>query len=317
MSVFRTSKRRAVDHFHVSDENDLGPEQVELSRQWMKKHHPKAVEVRRPTCQYGCHGYTFADRHGYFNFADKFIEDDFEEVDMGTPRVGDVLVYTRILMVNGKPRRVITHSGKVTDVSHNEVAEVRSKWGGNAELLHAPNDTPRDQNGVLVYGKPTRLLRRLVMPFPLGLTAEDTNMAERSNAQIINDALQELSDPDVTGLVRCASTPELRTSIIEGLQGTQELIKLGPEAAPAVLEFFVRPETQSNHLLSDITLFLLQRLPSEEAVKPLARFLLDKSETIQCGDLRLAAAAFLANAHIEVADEDFVSTAVREAKSHL
>src|SRR5687767_710419 len=106
MGVFRTSKKRAVDHFHVSNENDIGPDIVELSRRWMKKFHPNVVEVRKPTCQYGCHGFAFADRHGYFNFADRFIEDDFEEVDMETPSIGDVLVYTRILTIKGTPRRV-------------------------------------------------------------------------------------------------------------------------------------------------------------------------------------------------------------------
>jgi hypothetical protein len=129
------------------------------------------------------------------------------------------------------------------------------------------------------------------------------------------DALERLYDRDVRVELMLASRPEVRRAIIESLPSVKELLELGPEAGPDILNFFEREDIQADDGLAGVALYLLQRIPSEQAVKPLARYL--KSGKLSGMNSELAAQAFLTTARIESVNDDPVSVAIREADKFI
>jgi len=301
MSEFKTSKKRPVKHRH--SEVTFSPELIEQARQWMRRNHPNAVEIRKASCEYNCHGYTFARRHAWFIDPARFIADDFVRVRMSEPRVGDVLIY----MMGDE----IAHSAVVTEVNDDgEITEVRSKWGAQSEVFHHPLCVDDD------YGRPSSLYRQRTDFVPLDtMTGEAIMRDEAATREFIGQAMERFSDPDVYLRVMLASTPEVARRIIENLPGVRELIDVGPDAGKAALDFLEREETQQNFLLTNIMLYLLQRIPTKEAVQPLAKLV--RLAPVSCFDQDLAAEAFLAAAEIEIENEDPVSFAFREAEKFL
>ncbi|HEY0319573.1 MAG TPA: hypothetical protein VGC66_01240 [Pyrinomonadaceae bacterium] len=300
MSVFKTSKGRAVKHFHVTAANELTPTLVQAARNLIKKEHPNVIEIQAPTCRYNCHGFAYADSHGWFDYATKFISDDYEEVDMDSPHEGDVLMY--------KKKGLIAHSAVVTRVDGNEIVELQSKWGGLAEVFHAPRDVPN------AYGSPSFLLRRL--PDFVPLEAGEINMNEEEmRRETIKLAIDKLWEPDIYVRVMLASSPEVARMIIEELPGVRELIDIGAEAGKAALDLFESGRTNKNHLVTSISLYLLQRIPTKEAAQPLARFI--RSEEFTCVNRELLADAFLSSAGIETVSDDPMSIAFKEAEKFL
>lgn len=178
------------------------------------------------------------------------------------------------------------------------------------EVLHTLAEIPG------AYGKPTFLLRRAVGGVPhTALTDESERRDESVTQEAVRELIERFSNPDVYIELLLASTEEVRRTIIESLPGIKELIAIGPEAGRTVLEFFSREETQSNDQLSGIALYLLQRLPSKEAVRPLAKYIRSGSVPIINSDL--AANAFLTSAGIDAGGEDPMSVAFREAEGFL
>jgi hypothetical protein len=129
--------------------------------------------------------------------------------------------------------------------------------------------------------------------------------------EAITKAIDQLRDPDVRVELRLASSPEVRRAIIGSIPAVRELVEIGSEASPEVLALFEREESVENDELIGVALYLLQRVPTREAARPLARFL--KSDKLTVVNADLAAHAFLLSAGIESVSEDPFSLAVREA----
>ena len=154
MALFRTDRGRVVQHCHVPGASpckahDVTASEIEEARDYMQRHFPDAREVRPPTWKYSCVGFALANRHGWFESTHALLADNYFEVDMAQPRVDDVVVY-----FNFDINRV-AHVAIVTEVDDDEIVELRSKWGANAEMLHTLYKVPK------VYGKPISLVRRI------------------------------------------------------------------------------------------------------------------------------------------------------------
>jgi len=136
-------------------DRDHTPDQVERSQALHRKKSPFVVERRPPTCQYNCHGLTFANRRtGIYNppDVDTILKDDglrrirlSEEV-----QVGDVAVYS-----DGTE---VTHTGIVVEVIQGEpegstlrAVKLLSKWGGSGEYIHLANEGPYAREGTVKY----------------------------------------------------------------------------------------------------------------------------------------------------------------------
>ena len=96
----------------------------------------------------------------------------------------------------------------------------------------------------------------------------------------IEKALADLSAPDTQFHLMLASTPEVLRSAASRLPPIKRLIELSKTNADAeravttaVIEFFEKPETQTDEQITGLTLFLLSEIPSKEAVVPIARYL--------------------------------------------
>lgn len=304
MAEFKTGNGRPVTHQH--SEVFLSAQTVEAAREWLERNFPNVRVIRSASCRYNCHGFAFAQRHAWFSSVDRFLADDYRLVNMSEARIGDILIYT----LNGER----THSAVVTEVDEGEIIEVRSKWGAQAEVFHSPLDVPRREGED--YGRPAFLYRLRTEFGPFAAIAREAVMKdETARREAITQAMEKFTDPDIYFRLLLASSPEMTRRIIESLPGVKELIDAGPEAGQAALELFERTETQENHLLSTVALYLLQRLPTKEAARPIARFM--RSEQVACFDNTLAAEAFLASTNIEIEDEDPVSVAFRESEKFL
>lgn len=150
MALFNTSQGNDVPHCHIPnypcEEHNHTPAEAQAARDWMAVHFPNADEIRVPSLRYNCHGYAYADAHGWFNYPDLFIADDFSEVPLDSPKKHDVVLY-----VNDG---VLMHSAIIKSVSGGSIKKLRSKWGGGPAVVHSLTDVPA------VYGQPTHLLRR-------------------------------------------------------------------------------------------------------------------------------------------------------------
>ncbi|HEV2802607.1 MAG TPA: hypothetical protein VGW12_19195, partial [Pyrinomonadaceae bacterium] len=108
-----------------------------------------------------------------------------------------------------------------------------------------------------------------------GAEASATSAAEDAQEEIRN-VLAELSAPLAQFQLMLASTPQVLRAAASGLQPVQALIELdqtNPGTRKAIVEFFEKPETQDDEELTGLTLFLLTKLPSKEAVAAVARYL--------------------------------------------
>ena len=156
MSVYRTSKGRPASHCHLGHQTDtcaccglvdFTHAEVQQKRAYMAAHFPDAVEIHVPTRKYNCHGYTFANSHGWFCDPDIFLADDFREVDMNSPKVNDVVIYR-------DEDQQITHSGIVNEVLDGMIQTLRSKFGYLAAVIHPPDKVDPS------WGSPAQLFRR-------------------------------------------------------------------------------------------------------------------------------------------------------------
>lgn len=292
MPQIKTSKGRPVPHRH--SDVTLSPATVEAAKEWMDKHFPNVVQKRQASCSYNCHGFSVANRHGWFDDPTFFLVDEFEQINMSDARVGDVLVY------NGKIPN--SHSAIVTRVFAGRIVKVRSKWGGQAEVIHDPDEVDDD------FGSPDALYRRQTDPPDF----KDAELPDKTSVEdFVRSALERLSEPDVYLRLMVASTPEVTRKIIADLPGVDELISIGPVAAQGALAVFEREAERRNHFLTNIMSYILQSIPTPEAARPLAKFLVAKQ--VNCFDSDLIAEAFVASHGIEVVS-DLRGVAFREAQ---
>jgi hypothetical protein len=150
MAVFNTSGGRSVPHFHLGHRplpsKDFSPNAIKTLREEMATNFPNVQEVAPPTRRFNCHGHAYAADHGWFNQPDLFMADDFTVISLANVRRGDVIAY-----FNGS---TLMHSAIVEHVNGGTIAQLRSKWGTRATVLHDLTDVPSD------YGDPLVLRRR-------------------------------------------------------------------------------------------------------------------------------------------------------------
>lgn len=304
MSVFRTSQGRTVVHCHIPNspcsEIELTPEEIKGIDEILQMQHPDVVKVGPATRTYNCHGYTLAAAHGWFNHPESFFSDDFFSVSFDDPRVDDVVVYYN----NG----TLMHTAVVIRVSSRQIIKLRSKWAAWPLLVHGLHDVRP------VYGEPVRLLRRRAAPQPFDTLMSDKTMTEpETRAEMISRAIENLSRPNVYLQVELGSTPEATRLIIESLPDVQDLIALGPDAGQAALSLLQREgDEERDDQLASIALYVLQRVPTPDAVAPLARAFSEGKFTGM--NRHLAADALLTVANIEAVSEDSITVASREAE---
>ena len=329
MSVFQTSRERAVEHCHLGlspqcESDELTAAKIEEYRAAQMENHPDAREIRPPTNRYNCVGYALARSHGWFNFQQPFFTDDYTEASFDSPARGDVVKYTRL--------GAFMHVAVVTQVIDGLIIRVRSKWGSAAELSHRLDGVGRR------YGKPTALLRPRpgVVAFPdlpeeeelsretviviasaISVTSVisrgDEEMPEfNSTEEAIQGALESISNPRVYVEVGFASTPEAARIIIADLPGVQDLIEIGARAANDVLQYWRNARERQDKDQLAVALYLLQRIPMKEAVQPLAKAISEGE--ISGLNMYLAADALLTSAEIETVNESPLTVALREAR---
>ena len=108
-----------------------------------------------------------------------------------------------------------------------------------------------------------------------------------------------------------ASSPDAAKKIAHSLPGVKDLIDIGPDAGPAVLDLLNREATNDNHLVT-IALYLLSRIPTDRTTDSLTRYV--ASQQLTGINAELAAEVFLNSAGVDAHKEDRYTTAVREAK---
>jgi len=321
MGAYPTSRGRSVDHCHLGEPQSLclctdhTPATIKEIRDYLAVHHRNAVEKLPPTARYNCIGHALGRSHGVFHEYEPFFTDDCTQVPFNSPAVGDVVRYERSC--------VFMHAAVVTSVSGGEISRVRSKWGYWSELSHRLFDVYRS------YGTPSALLRprpgvvsfsfllddrdaELPEPSAVGETG-DTEMPDFDTVEgIIDWALGRISDPQVYVRMWLASTPESLRVIIEELPGVQELIDVGPPAAPQILRFYENARRQQEIEQMSIALYLMQRLPSDETKWLIAESLL--AGELTGFNLSLAADAFLTDVNEQLVGENRITAALRAAK---
>jgi len=305
MTTTKTSRNTIVKHnCHIADAGcgtkPLTPTEILLMRQILDTDHPNAVEIAEATKEYNCHGFALAGAHGWYNCPQPFLEDDFFSVSFFSPLVGDVVVYYRDDMSTP------THTAVVISVINDRIRRVRSKWGGWGVLEHGLLDVRP------LFGKPRELKRRHPGLAPCVALTDELAMTEKSTRLIIDRAIRSFSDPSVYLEVLLASTPEMAEKVIEQIPGVQEILAVGEEAMPAVVDFLKSEETQASEEKTNIALYLMQRMPNEVAVKPLADALSERRFTGI--SLQLAVDALFSASNTEALTEDRVAEALRVAE---
>ena len=152
MAKFTTMLGNDVLHCHVPNfpcaSSNFTFAEREERRALLEALFPGLKEDYAPSRKYNCHGYSYTDRHGWFDDPILFIDDEYYEVPMDKALRLDVLVYEDD---DGE----ITHTAIVKKVSGGKIETVRSKWGQWAAVIHGPDVHPVE------YGGPARLLRKI------------------------------------------------------------------------------------------------------------------------------------------------------------
>jgi hypothetical protein len=148
MTDIKTTLGRTVSHCHVPHApctRELIEAEIAEARDLAAEFNSQAVEISPPTAEFNCHGFAYADGHGWFNHPRRLMEDDFDQMSLESARRNDVVVY----MNEG----TLMHSARVTRVDNGQIVELKSKWGNLALLKHDLTGVPP------IYGDPTHILR--------------------------------------------------------------------------------------------------------------------------------------------------------------
>lgn len=150
MGTITTSLGREVEHCHLHHRpcklNELSAAGIQRAREKAHRINAAAIELSSPTRRFNCHAFSFAISHGWINYPDLFLEDDYDEVSLSEAQVGDLVIY-----MNGD---TLMHSAQITEVDGSGITELHSKWGELALLSHSVSGVPR------VYGDAVFALRR-------------------------------------------------------------------------------------------------------------------------------------------------------------
>lgn len=149
MTSVKTTLGRNVSHCHIPDDS-CGPEltagEIAEARDLAREINPEAIEISPPTNAFNCHGFAYANSHGWFNHPRRLMEDDFDRMSLESARRHDIVVY-----MDGD---TIMHSARITRMEDGQIHQLRSKWGSLALLSHSLDGVPE------VYGAPAHILRR-------------------------------------------------------------------------------------------------------------------------------------------------------------
>lgn len=127
----------------------------------------------------------------------------------------------------------------------------------------------------------------------------------------IRTAIDRFSDRRVYRQIMLASSPNAAKKIAESLPGVRDLVAIGPDAGPAVIDLLDREAAKDNQLVT-IALYLLWRIPTDGTTGTLARQIVTRQFTGI--NAELAAEVFLQSLGTDVKEEDRVAAALREAK---
>ena len=317
MSVYKTTKQHHALHCHVGPPPlpedcgccaliDWSAAQIAQQRAWMALHHPQAVEIGPPTRKFNCHGYAYANSHGWFCDPEIFLNDDFHEINMSLAQPGDVLIYR-------DDNNEITHSAIVNEVANGLIQNLRSKFGDRAVVRHIPADVD------LSYGAPAQLFRRNASHAHShqrrSVHKKDSDMEESISKEEIQNVLKRLADPEVNLAVNSASTLYVAKRIIQQLPGVEDLKRNLPGVEDALLEALEGEESLSNENFVGIVLHILKSYPTERVKLRLAKLVLDRR--LFGRNVQLAVEAFLRVANIDPEREGSVEVAQREAHKLL
>lgn len=307
MAATRTTLGRIVTHNCHFDDLGCGsipltPEDISLLNVTLSLRHPNAVAVALETREYNCHGFAVASSHGWYHHPQRFFEDDYDSLPLSSsPLIGDIVVYRHA----GNPDPM--HTAVVMEVSNNQITRVRSKWAAWKVFDHALADVPWS------FGIPDSLLRRKTDPVPNVALVGEITMTEESTQEIIDRAIRNLSDPHVYLEVVLASTPEVAKIIIESLPGVRELIALGTEATPSVVQYLKSEETQASEERASIALYILERIPTENSTDLIASAIRERKFTGL--SMNMAADALLTSIGLETTDEVRITAAMKVAEN--
>lgn len=150
MSVFTTDQGTPVPHCHLyhlpCKLHELSANGIAVARAKAHDINAAAIELDEPTRKYNCHGYAYAISHGWFNYPDLFLDDDYDRVELEDAQIGDIVIYK-----NGS---TLMHSATIVRIDAAGIAELHSKWGELALLSHSLDGVPD------VYGAAKFAVRR-------------------------------------------------------------------------------------------------------------------------------------------------------------
>jgi hypothetical protein len=135
-------------------------------------------------------------------------------------------------------------------------------------------------------------------------------MPDKDVTAKIQTAINRFSDRKVYRQLMLASSPDAAKKIAESLPGVKDLIDIGPDAGPAVIDLLNREAPNDNNLVT-IALYLLWRIPTATTTDTVATHISSRKFTGINNEL--AADVFLDSIGTDVDQEDRVSTALREA----
>ena len=153
MTSVKTTLGRRVTHCHMAHDPcdpELTADEIAEARAMALEINPEAIEISPPTTGFNCHGFAYAESHGWFNHPDRFFEDDFDQMNLASARVNDVVIY-----MDGD---TLMHSAIITRVVSGQIVELHSKWGDLAVLVHSLTGVPAE------YGEPSHIVRRREAP---------------------------------------------------------------------------------------------------------------------------------------------------------
>ena len=153
MTSVKTTLGRRVNHCHIAHDPcrpELTGGEIAEARAMALEINSDAIEISPPTTGFNCHGFTYAESHGWFNHPDRFFEDDFDQMSLASAQVDDVVIYT--------DEDTLMHSARITRVVSGQIVELHSKWGELAVLAHSLTGVPDE------YGEPSHIVRRREAP---------------------------------------------------------------------------------------------------------------------------------------------------------
>ena len=248
---YKTSKGRTAPDRHWIGQDDLYRDRQYI-KQYIEETYTGSKVVRAATQTYNCHGYIHAARHAWFNEITRFLEDDYAPFTPGTLQKDDVVVYWK--------NDQATHSAKITQLSGNSIVQLRSKWGALSEVLHGPNNVPKQYGDIHWY------LRRRDL-----LLKDDPDYFDVTEQEDIDDLIVALLDRTGTLEVHLASTIDVILHSYRSFSETTALALYGERGEKKLLDTISKLDSLESALP---ILVALSINPTRSAVRSTAQCLL-------------------------------------------